>query len=43
MIKSVYVNITLPTRLTETSNTLIDNVFANSAKFEAVSGITDKY
>ena len=32
-------NITLTTRLTDTSNTLIDNVFANSTKFEAVSGI----
>ena len=38
-VHSYLPNITLPTRLTDTSNTLIDNVFANSAKFEAVSGI----
>ena len=39
LVHSYLPNITLPTRLTDTSNTLIDNVFANSAKFEAVSGI----
>ena len=39
LVHSNLPNITLPTRLTDTSNTLIDNVFANSAKFEAVSGI----
>ena len=39
LVHSYLPNITLPTRLTDTSNTLIDNVFANSAKFEVVSGI----
>ena len=39
LVHSYLPNITLPTRRTDTSNTLIDNVFANSAKFEAVSGI----
>ena len=39
LVHSYLPNITLPTGLTDTSNTLIDNVFANSAKFEAVSGI----
>ena len=39
LVHSYLPNITLPTRLTDTSNTLVDNVFANSAKFEAVSGI----
>ena len=39
LVHSYLPNITLPTRLIDTSNTLIDNVFANSAKFEAVSGI----
>ena len=39
LVHSYLPNITLPTRLTDTSNTLIDNAFANSAKFEAVSGI----
>ena len=39
LVHSYLPNITLPTRLTDTSNTLIDNVFANSAKFEAVFGI----
>ena len=39
LVHSYFPNVTLPTRLTDTSNTLIDNVFNNSAKFEAVSGI----
>ena len=39
LVHSSFPNIALPTRLTDTSNTLIDNVFTNSAKFEAVSGI----
>ena len=39
LVHSYFPNITLPTRLTDTSNTLIDNVFSKSAKFEAVSGI----
>ena len=39
LVHSYLPNITLPTRLTDTSNTLIDNVFANSVKFEAVFGI----
>ena len=39
LVHSYFPNITLPTRLTDTSNTLIDNVFTNSAKFEAISGI----
>ena len=39
LVHSYFPNITLPTRLTDTSNTLIGNVFSNSAKFEAVSGI----
>ena len=43
LVHSYLSNITLPTRLTDTSNTLIDNVFANSAKFEAVSGIFINY
>ena len=30
---------TLPTRSTDTSNTLIDNIFANSVKFDVISGI----
>ena len=38
LVHSYLPNITLPTRLTDTRY-LIDNVFANSAKFEAVSGI----
>ena len=39
LVHSHFPNITFPTRLTDTSNTLIDNVFTNSAKFEAVSRI----
>ena len=39
LVHSYFPNITLSTRLTDTSNTLIDNVFTNSAKFEAVSRI----
>ena len=42
LVHSYLPNITLPTRLTDTSNTLIDNVFANSAKFKAVSGILER-
>ena len=39
LVQSYFPNITLTTGLTDTSNTLIDNVFTNSTKFEAVSGI----